>query len=865
MYPPLLKTSALYFSERLMRDLGAIHSYPLSLIEAPMGYGKTLAVREYLRRKNGRVIWATVPGRLEGEGYDTAEAFWKVFCRVLAKACPDKADSVEALLRLGYPHDAVRVEAAQGLISGLDFSPDSVLVIDDVHFLPEYSGPGTAEPPKAPGAAAGTGPNASENAEGRGESAGIGALCELLALAEDSPHIVMISRHSYAGRRAMLQLKGLLAVVGQESFALGPEEIREYYSLCGVRLNAADALLLQQATGGWISGLYLYLLHYSKSGALGRPPALSQLLEKEVFAALGQKARDLLLRLSPLERFNAEQAAFLYGPGAGEALDELLAKNAFISHDESGKTYAIHAIFREYLKGLFDSLPQGERAEILSRCADWCVERGEAAGAMEYCYRAGDFERALRIFDNDVSRTRATEHANFFMEFFRACPLELLAKYPGAAFRSTLLAFSTRDYRLFSERLAWLEKHCAALPDGDEVRSLRGELEFLRSFTAFNDIRGMSVHHRRAYEFLQGKSRFFGVEPWSLGAPSVLFMYHREQGTLEREVRDMFECLEVYYRISGMHGAGGEYLMRADALFNAGEFEEAAITCHQAWAMAREHGQLCNEICALFLQMRLALAGGELEKAEDFLREMRALVTSGRIFSLLATVDLCKGFLYAHLERIEDVPPWLCRADGLDKHLYAFAGGSSYVVRGRALLASKSYTALIGLFSWLLQSGQFADKTLLAIYAHLYIAAASAALGRAEQAEQALASALDMALPDRLFMPFAENYALLESAMKALARREAFRQGIAAIRRLGQAWEKNRKQILLKRFNPGQTPLTGRELELARLSVSGLKYREIAERLHLAPSTVKKAFTVIYRKLGVNTRSELREHLNSQG
>ena len=40
--------SALYFNDRLWNSLSALREKPLTLVEAPMGYGKTVAVREYV-------------------------------------------------------------------------------------------------------------------------------------------------------------------------------------------------------------------------------------------------------------------------------------------------------------------------------------------------------------------------------------------------------------------------------------------------------------------------------------------------------------------------------------------------------------------------------------------------------------------------------------------------------------------------------------------------------------------------------------------------------------------------------------------------------------------------------------------------
>jgi DNA-binding NarL/FixJ family response regulator len=54
----------------------------------------------------------------------------------------------------------------------------------------------------------------------------------------------------------------------------------------------------------------------------------------------------------------------------------------------------------------------------------------------------------------------------------------------------------------------------------------------------------------------------------------------------------------------------------------------------------------------------------------------------------------------------------------------------------------------------------------------------------------------------------------------------------------------------------GGPELTEREREILFLLGTGRTNREIAERLHLGPDSVKKSATVLYRKLGVRNRTE---------
>jgi DNA-binding CsgD family transcriptional regulator/GAF domain-containing protein len=56
--------------------------------------------------------------------------------------------------------------------------------------------------------------------------------------------------------------------------------------------------------------------------------------------------------------------------------------------------------------------------------------------------------------------------------------------------------------------------------------------------------------------------------------------------------------------------------------------------------------------------------------------------------------------------------------------------------------------------------------------------------------------------------------------------------------------------------------LSPRELEIARAYAGGDNYHRIAERLHIAPSTVRTHLATIYRKLGVSSKLELHKVLD---
>ncbi len=817
-----------------------------------MGYGKTVATREYLREGRYVPLWVSVPSA-------GPAAFWRAFCRVLAGAFPLCGDTTESLRLLGYPQDSMRLEIALEFLLALPFEENMALVIDDYHLLVD--------------------------AGERGAGGGIGRLCEEMALkGEGAPRIVLLSRFAYDGERELLALRGVLGVVPREAFELTPEEISGYYAACGVALDAGQAARLHEITDGWISALYLYLVRFLHQGRLARPATIDTLLRKEVYERLPERLKNALFALFPAaEHVRPEQAAFLCrdmletgadeedgGSGAArDLLRELAENNVFFARDESG-AYVLHALFRDFLGRRFAELPLERRRAAHRRNAEWHEAHGESLPAMEAYYAAGDMERVLDVLEGDLDYNLVTEKAPFFLDVFSSCPEEILRRHVPAMFKYILAAFSVGDVRTVAARMTWLVALAASRPDDDpEANAVRGELEFLRSLMAFNDIEAMSRHHRRAYELLGRPTRLFRPEAsWTLGSPSVLFMFHRQSGALSDTVRQMHECLPYYYALGNGHGSGGEHLLEAEALYCRGEFDNAAIACYRAKAMAATHGQIGNVLCAQFLQMRLALAHGDFAAAGEQMGDMRRMIKEKRAYYLLPTADLCEGFVYAALGQVDAVPAWLRVFQAEERRLSTFAGGFYHIVHGRACLLDGRYAELIGLFSWVLESEAFARHTLGQIYIHVFMAAAYLGLGKKGEAAAACERAAALALPDRVIMPFVENYAALRPLLRPLPRVQAlqkFRPDLNRIQVCGAAWENSRRSMLSRHFPLGDLPLTRREMEMALLAAKDKTYAEIAEELHLASTTVKKAFSLMFRKLGVSGRQELAALLEREG
>ena len=88
---------------RIIQTLEQADRYPLSLIVAPMGYGKTMAVMDFFRSAERRVVWIslTAPVKISDEDY-----FWVLLTNSLREKVPAFAMRMETM---GFPDDAMQI------------------------------------------------------------------------------------------------------------------------------------------------------------------------------------------------------------------------------------------------------------------------------------------------------------------------------------------------------------------------------------------------------------------------------------------------------------------------------------------------------------------------------------------------------------------------------------------------------------------------------------------------------------------------------------------------------------------------------------------------------------------------------------
>ncbi|MCQ4936384.1 LuxR C-terminal-related transcriptional regulator [Anaerotignum propionicum] len=818
-------TATVYLTAAFKMQMEKVTQYPCTLVEAPMGYGKTTGVRAFFKNTKVRVL----EQRLRD---DSLSGFWKYFCHLFREL---DGDCYESLQHIGFPVNGTAKEMVLGFIQKALPSEPIVLVLGDYHLA--------------------------DNPE-------VNDFMEYLLWNElPGLHIVLTARYTRLNNLDELVLKGYLQHIQKESLEFTPEEIKSYYRLCGVTLQEKEVKNLHTYTEGWISALYLLMLSYRDEGILTGSPNISRLIEKTVYTPFSQEIRDFLVHICFLDSFTIEQASHMWQKGnTKELLDAIVGRNAFISYDEKTEIYQVHRIFSEFLQELTKRMEPKEKDELNRRMAAWFAKTGEYISALRCYYLAGDWDALFTVLEVDQGHSILNEHREELISFYEECPVPIREQHPVALLVIAICLFSYNEMVRFAavcEEIGALLR--SASRENQSLCEIEGELELLLSFTKYNDLEKMGEHIKAACNLMERPAKFMDTRGgWTFGSPSVLYMFHREAGQLLHELKLMRETLPYYDLIAKGHGAGADHIMDAEISYLCGKFDDAEILVHKALYYA----SLCKQqdilICAVFLQIKMGLYKGDYAYAAYNLQKIREQTEKGIWYHLLDTIDLCQAFLLASLGQKQDIPEWIINGNYHFSKLHFPALPFFNIIYGHVLLVREEYHKLLGSMDYFMENAALFPNLLAQIYTHIYAAAANEKLHRRVEALAELTKALKLAHPDLLLMPFVEHCGGIETLLAELYRRGMQKEFISSILGLYEPYKQAIKSITAEYFTRERPVLTEREAEIAQLVAQGLSNKEIGQQLYITENTVKTILKHIFQKLGIGSRALLKQYVDSE-
>ena len=811
--------NAIYISERLQESLRPISRCAMTTVVAPMGYGKTTAVNWYLEERAKaetlKIIRISVYS-------DNLAIFWK--------------SVQEAFARAGFPflrEYPCPTDAAGGglmvddLCHELAGETSCYIFIDDFHLLTD-----------------------------RRAST---FLCMLANRLPVNVHLIVASRDRFVPAAETVRLGAKAYQIGTEQLRLNHTELAVYAHRCGTDLSDAQVESLLYSSEGWFSAVYLNLRTLSERGVLpSRNSDIYTTFTAAMIDPLPEKQREFLAVMGLADEFTVEMAQRITGDAdAGQILSMLTAQNAFVTRLPDGATYRFHHMMKECAERSFLAMESETQKLYWERFGLWYEEHRQYLHAIAAYRKSENYDALLRVIRSDAGILLASLKPEDVLTALDKCPAETLKADPFAILVLMRRMFTWRQIPKMLELKALLltaiEEH-PELPK-EERGNLLGECDLILSFLCYNDISAMSRLHRSASAQMSRPAiSIHKSGGWTFGSPSVLMMFYRAPGELERELNEMDESMPHYYRITDGHGQGAEKIMRAEAAYMQGRFTDARIALEGAYAQIEGNGQENMALCCDFLAWRLSLYA-DVEQRYTFEERYAALLRQHNAawINIWSATSAYYHALRGETERI----PELFGAHRLSSvNLLAPGRPMIEMIENQVYLAQGAYAKVIGRSEGLLALCEGMHYALVALHIRIQTAAAYELLGKPVEAQAWLSGALSDAAPDGLVMPFAENYGVL----KPILAREGGSGLVARIIELGEAAGARRAaEVRPVAFDA----LTQREIEIVRLMAQRLSNREIAERLFLSEGSLKQYLNKIYSKLqiGGDTRTKRKQLL----
>ena len=819
--------NTIYISERVQECLRPIARCALTTVVAPMGYGKTTAINWFLaeKTKGGKAVairlsiyseklpmlWRSAQDAFRFAGLDVLSAF--------------DFPTGEAAATL------VLEELCRAFSSG---KTAYYLFLDDFHLL-------------------------------RDERA-VRFICRISARLPENAHLIVASRDRFLPAGEIVRLGGNLHQIGMEHLRLNHTELAVYAHRCGAELSEQQLEALLRSSEGWFSAIYLNLRALSERGRL--PDASSDIFEMFTAAMidpLPPGRQEFLAVMGLADEFTAEMARFVTeNPETDAIIQDLTCQNAFVTRLPDSQRYRFHHMMKECALRKFRTLPEQSQICYWNRFGSWYGAQGQYLHALGAYGRSGNSDAALTIIEKDAGNLLSALHPEELLERLNACPEEVLTRHPTAILVLMRRLFTWRQIPKMLQLKALLERAIAESPDmpEEERGNLLGECDLIMSFLMYNDITKMSELHRSASRQMSRPAVTIQAgSSWTFGSPSVLMMYYRAPGELQKETHEMHECMPHYYRITNGHGLGAELVMDAEASFMQGKLHEAEIGLARARAAIAGSGQENMALCCDFLELRLLRSGGR--RRLDVKARAEALLARHDVV-LLNMFESILAYYYALLQEPEKIPD-VFRLHRLDTVNY-FAPGKPMMelIENQVYLAQGEFPRVIGRSEPLLSGCESLHYALVALHIRLQTASAYEALGNRAMARKLLVRALEDAEPDGFVLPFAENAPYLMNHYSALSR-ELETPFAASVCELSERWL-SRQQTSGSRQEPIEAlrELSERERSVAQLMALRKTNREIAETLFLSEGTVKQYINRIYSKLQLTgTAQEKRRALTA--
>lgn len=797
---------------RIIQALEKARNFPLSIITAPMGYGKTMAVMDFFRSSEKRVVWIslTAPVKISDEDY-----FWTLLTSSLREKVPALSTRLETM---GFPEDALQVLRFLELLrTEAPLEEDTYIVLDDFQYV---------------------------------SADRITALIGQVVQAKiPHLHLIILSRANPHLPVAEWAMKGLCNVITMQTLAFTDQEAEDYLKLIRFPGDEAVRKCILRSSNGWIASLYLMANDYMLSQSIDHHATVFSLLRSSLYDTYSDREKEYLMKLSLLDSFSAEQISEIFSePELLCFLKRLYTSNALIFRDPRGE-YRFHDLFRSFLQEELRTSGLDIR-DFAQRVAQWASEHKMYLYAFKFWMLAEDYDHILSELEQaPVMEIFQMDKA--VLEKIFSTLGEDSYQYPIALLKYIFLICMEDDAARGKRMLEQFRIRCETLKHPRYSKEhLLAESYVLGTALVFNDLDQVIDYMDIAAKLLNGEKSSIRIRNSNLtyGSPHMTYAYYNRPG-IYAHITDLFvHRFDCHIQVADGNGFGADCIALAEHELETGHLEQVEYWAEKALFKASQYQQTCMCICAYMTLGRLYIVQKRPEKAREVIAQLQGMLNQLHDSSKLYALECAVGYLYANLGEYDEIPRWLCTGDFDDNSSLQQRLAFNYIVFGKAVILKGDYKYLNFLTEKFERNFQSFHYQLGYIHNYTFSAICNLHLHGPDAAVAPLQKAIDIALQDDIVMPFAEYYPfiypiLLNEKLK-VPKDYLFR-----IQRLAGDHEKKAMQ------KKDRDLLTEREIEIMKCLGQGMSNSEIAQQLFISPNTVKRHIQNIYRKLDVPNKT----------